>query len=61
MHEVVFKGVLEVVFKRMREVVSEVCFLREVAINSEQSRGQTKANQESRRTKSGTSDSHKLV
>jgi hypothetical protein len=44
-HEVVFKGVREVVFKGMHEVVSDVLFLREVTVNSEQSRDQTKANQ----------------
>jgi len=58
---VVFKGMCEVVFKGMNEVVSDVLFLREVIANSEQSRDQTKANQESRLAKSRTSDSRNLV
>ena len=57
----VFKGMCEVVFKGMNEVVSDVLFLREVIANSEQSRDQTKANQESRLAKSRTSDSRNLV
>jgi hypothetical protein len=69
MREEVFNGMLEVIFNRkryvvfkwMREVASEVWFVREVAVNSEQLRCQTKANQESRRTKSRTADSHKLL
>jgi hypothetical protein len=56
MHEVVFKGIHEVVFKGMSEVFSDVLFLCEVTVNSEQSRDQTKANQEAR-----TSDSDKPV
>ena len=56
MHEVVFKGIHEVVFECMHEVFSDVLFLREVTVNSEQSRDQTKANQKSR-----SSDSHKPV
>jgi hypothetical protein len=59
--EVVLKGVHAVVLKGMREMVSDVLFLREVTVDSEQSRNQTKANEESRPAKSRTSDSHKLV
>jgi hypothetical protein len=58
---VVLKGVHKVVFKGMHEVVSDVLFLREVTVKSEQSRNQTKANQESRPAKSRTSHSHKLI
>jgi len=58
---VVFKCINEVVLKGVHEVVSDVLFLSEVTVNSEQSRNQTKANQESRPAKSRTSDSHKLV
>jgi len=50
-----------VVLKGMHEVVSDVLFLREVSVNSEQSRDQTEANQESRPAKSRTSDFHTLV
>jgi hypothetical protein len=61
MHEVVLKGTDEVVLKGVHEVVSDVWFLHEVTVNSEESRDQTKANQESRPAKSRTSDSHKPV
>jgi hypothetical protein len=61
MHEVVCKVMHEVDCKVMHEVVSDVWFLREVTVNSEQARDQTKANQESRSAKSRTSDSHELV